>query len=88
MTGATYRQLDYWWRNGYFGGDTGEGLGSGRQRVWTGREQRIAELMVRLGRAGIEKASVAARIARDGVDGNVRSVTTEDGIAIAWRRIV
>lgn len=88
LTGASYRQLDYWWRAGWLAPrEAAESpppdRGSGYPRHWTGREQQIAALMVRLTHTGIA-ASVAARMARDAVDNGARRVTTEDGITISW----
>lgn len=87
LTGATYRQLDYWWRTGLFrkpeDPERPPNTGSGRPRAWTGREQQIAALMVRLIHTGIAP-SLAARMARDSVDNGARRVTTEDGITISW----
>jgi hypothetical protein len=70
-SGATYRQLDYWWTRGYFAEDGRppwkyEG-GSGIYRDWTIRECAIAALIVRLGKFGMKPAP-AALIARRVVD--------------------
>lgn len=97
VTGATYRQIDYWTRCGYFekaDGDepdvlngTGKGParkpGSGQRRTWTGREQRIAHIMVALSRVGIVGA-LAADLARDSVDQGVHEFRTEDGVVVKW----
>jgi len=47
MTGASYRQLDYWARSGRIPGQpSGAGTGSGRLRVWTtGDVERVVVLM-------------------------------------------
>lgn len=88
LTGATYRQLDYWTRKGWLAPTDHEAAapGSGYPRHWTGREQQIAHLMVRLSHVGII-GDRAARIARDGVDHGVHRITTEDGITIAWSAV-
>jgi hypothetical protein len=80
-TGATYRQLDYWTRAcNYLHASS---PGSGHARVWTEREYRVAALMVRLLRAGIE-LGVAAKVARHAVESNTVGTTTPEGIAITW----
>lgn len=92
-TGATYRQLDYWWRCGYFAkpgidpATASRGPGSGRNRIWTGREQRIVELMVRLSFAGITSAALSARMARDAVDSNALQISPAEGITILLRAV-
>lgn len=64
--GVTYRQLNYWYRQGYLSpiGDPPEvGGGRGTSRVFTDAEVTQLELMLGLVRAGV-KPDVAARIAR------------------------
>lgn len=60
--GLTYRQLDYWTRKGYIHA-TASNPGSGHYRTWPEAEQRIAERMARLIKAGfrVDAAAVAAR---------------------------
>lgn len=86
-TGATYRQLDYWTRRGWFSPpghpEDRQAVGSGKARKWTERERQIASLIVRLTRSGVN-VTTAARIARDAVDLYVNRVQTEDGIVISW----
>lgn len=90
-SGATFRQLDYWWRRGYFtsAGPVPRGPvapGSGYSRGWTERELTIASLIVRMSAAGIEVAH-AAEFARDAVDAGRTEVTTDSGITIAWGNV-
>jgi hypothetical protein len=58
--GVTYRQLDWWARQGYV---TLPGSGSGHSRQLDDTELWVAEWMGRLTRAGLT-ARVAARVAR------------------------
>lgn len=48
MTGATYRQLDWWVRTGRIPGN-GElvNVGSGHRRTWTGEQVARVELLLR-----------------------------------------
>ena len=82
-TGATYRQLDVWVRQGHLSPDNAT-PGSGYNRTWTHRDLCIAYLMVRLIRAGL-MTNVAADWARNAIDHDVYDVETEDGISILWR---
>lgn len=73
LTGATYRQLDHWARNGYVQPDhatTRAGIpvavkgdpaapGSGNLRRWSAHEVRQVRLMVRLTNAGLTPAAAA-----------------------------
>ena len=46
MTGATYRQLDYWCRTGRIHGQpVGRGTGSGNRRRWTPEQVAEARLI-------------------------------------------
>ena len=46
LTGATYRMLDHWARQGYIPGQC-EPLGSGHRRTWTGDQlDRVRLLMM------------------------------------------
>lgn len=45
-TGATYRQLDYWWRCGYIDGAE-RVVGSGQRRQWTSAQVSRVEALVR-----------------------------------------
>lgn len=58
----TYRQLDYWTRVGYLNA-TMPAPGSGHVRTWSDEELTVAQLVARLGRAGIP-AGRAAELAR------------------------
>lgn len=64
IDGASYRQLDYWIRQGYL---RVEAAGSGVWRTWPAEEIEVARVMARLTRVGIPPA-VAERIARNGPD--------------------
>ena len=59
---VSYRQLDYWARQGYLQ-PLGEGHGPGSQRSWPDSELQIAVLMRRLIDAGLTVAR-AAEVAR------------------------
>lgn len=57
MTGATYRQIDYWCRTGLIPGHR-ESVGSGRRRRFTEadvRRARLVALASRLSNAPLEK---------------------------------
>lgn len=45
MTGATYRQLDYWCRTGLIPGQAGVVPGSGGRRLWTMTDVARARLV-------------------------------------------
>lgn len=84
---ATYRQLDYWVRQGWLHPDVAhDQSGAGYARQWTPVERDVASLMVRLIESGILTA-VAARIATDAVRHQVSSFSTEWGVTISWRPI-
>lgn len=64
--GVTYRQLDYWFRQGYLSPDGSApevGSGRGTSRVYTTAEVAQLELMLGLVRAGV-KPDIAAQVAR------------------------
>lgn len=61
LTGATFRQVDYWTRNGWIGPTIAAGVGSGWPRVWSLDDLVHVAAMVELCRCGIYP-SVAARI--------------------------
>lgn len=75
LTGATYRQLDYWTRKGYI---RVEGKGSGRQREWPSREVKIASLIKLLSDGGFE-IDVAAGIARKFISAREKLILLESG---------
>lgn len=51
MTGATYRQLDYWARTGRIPGqDPGASTGSGHARAWTVQQVERARALVEASR--------------------------------------
>ena len=62
--GVSYRNLDYWTRQGWLRPENGATPGSGRSREWPESELEIARRMARLTAAGIT-ASVAAEFARE-----------------------
>lgn len=62
IDGVTYRQLDYWIRQGYL---RVAAEGSGSCRTWPAAEVRVARIMARLVAAGVRPAA-AERIARGG----------------------
>lgn len=45
ITGATYRQLDYWCRSGLIPGQAGVAPGSGARRRWTAADVQRARLV-------------------------------------------
>jgi hypothetical protein len=61
VTGATFRQLDFWTRKGWLRPDGG--VGTGYSRDFGGDEIRVAKVMARLVNAGVspEAAHRAAR---------------------------
>ena len=47
MTGATYRQVDYWARQGMIPGQSpGSATGSGHARAWSGDQVRRVRLLL------------------------------------------
>lgn len=61
MSGATYRQLDYWAHRGWIAGQEGE-QGSGYQRMWTEAQLMQAEALVqasKVSRAGLPALAAA-----------------------------
>ncbi len=64
QTGVTYRQLDYWTRQGYIhAAARSRHSRQGVPRIWSPVELAVAETMGRLVAAGITPAT-AARVAR------------------------
>lgn len=65
LTGATYRQLDYWIRNGILGKHLAS-LGSGRRRTFTDVDVEIVAALVRLAALGCrgDWLSAAAAVIR------------------------
>lgn len=79
MTGATYRQLDYWVRCGLIPNDTAQGSGS--QRTFTVDELETVYFAVGLRRAGFTmRASLL--IAGDLVDGSAYDVTVSTVVRV------
>lgn len=54
LTGMTYRQLDYWVRNGVFTAE-GEGMGSGSRRTYDASVIPKIKVLVRVARAFASK---------------------------------
>lgn len=85
FTGATYRQLHYWVRNGWLLPNREPSkkgsLGSGVPRVWPDDELRIAAYMSRLVNAGLEPA-IAAQAARDIVASRYPTVRIAPNVTI------
>lgn len=79
-TGITYRQLDYWTRNGWLRA-VEDAPGSGGRREWRPGEKRVAALMLRLISAGFVPEA-AHKIARsEGV------IELAPGVRVrVWRR--
>ena len=84
MTGATYRQIDYWTRNGYVtpaAATTQHATpqsvadparpGSGRVRSWDDVEVAVIAVMVALTRWGLAPAAAATAARRIVLDGTV-----------------
>jgi hypothetical protein len=69
QTGLTYRQLDYWCRQGwlqpeaYSRGNAKPGYGPGWDRRWSQAELDVAQMMARLVALGVtaQRAAVVAR---------------------------
>jgi DNA-binding transcriptional MerR regulator len=80
-TGASYRQVDYWSKQGYL---RPENLrpGSGKHRRWPRLEYDVLRVMVQLVRNGMEPAA-AASIARDAVNSGDKRVDLGGGIVIS-----
>ena len=65
-SGVTYRQLDYWARQGWLLPETRDGgTGPGYHRRWPEPERRVAALMSRLVASGLTPTA-AAPVARAG----------------------
>lgn len=77
--GVTYRQLDYWLRQGLLDGPTG--TGTGRGRAWTCDAANRAVLMAALVRAGFTHAA-AGRLASHATG----EVALGDGLTLTIRR--
>ena len=71
--GISYRQLDFWVRQGYL--KPTHGGGSGVPREWPEEEVRVAEAMARLVAAGFRPA-VAAKVARGEVELDVKALVS------------
>lgn len=78
IDGLSYRQLDYWCREGYLRPE--DCTGSGTWRKWPDEEIRVAQVMARLAAVGIPPA-VGVKVAREGGDlgGGVSVVLAEIG---------
>jgi DNA-binding transcriptional MerR regulator len=77
LTGATYRQLDYWSRDGRILRPFASGRGTGRPREWPAEDVEVARCITVLTRAGFA-LDVAARVARErDEDGRARVQLSE-----------
>ena len=65
MTGATYRQLDYWARCGNLPDAPRGGPGSGRARRYTDDDVAVVRLLVALPRAGVDVTQLGHAIRTD-----------------------
>jgi hypothetical protein len=82
-TGATYRRLDYWVRQGYLS-PTDAAPGSGYARAWTPRDLIVVKVMLRLTSVGLPVASAASWAAACADDG-LTTVTVND-VTITWEK--
>jgi DNA-binding transcriptional MerR regulator len=80
-TGVSYRQLDYWCRQGYLR-PTDATPGYGTARVWPAAERDVALLITRLQSVGVE-LSTAARIARSMADSDTDRAELGGGVFIS-----
>jgi len=60
LSGASYRQLDYWTRTGVVVPSTAEAHGSGTQRRWSVDQVRVLTLLVRLSGRGCQSEALRA----------------------------
>lgn len=80
LPGISYRQLDYWCRQGYLKAATG---GTGQRRTWSSAELSIAQRMALLVRAGMVAES-AAQVARDTITAGIDTVTLLPGLHLTF----
>jgi len=80
--GVTYRQLDWWTRQGYL--HAREETGSGYSRSYTESEKNVARLMGRLVRVGFS-AGFAGKVARAFLEGDRESKVVDLGEGIKIR---
>lgn len=79
--GISYRELDHWVTQGWIasttlnGGEDRRNPGTGKVRVWVGREVSVARIFANLVHAGM-KPRFAGRIAEGLVDGEVVELAT------------
>jgi hypothetical protein len=79
-TGATYRMVDYWTRQGVL---SPVSSGSGHRRTWTERDRLLAALIVKFRGAGFAM-SAAVSLATEAVDNPYRMTLTRNGVQIMW----
>lgn len=83
--GVSFRQLDYWIRQGYLHTAPNEKTGSGYLRQMEDSEVKIAHYMVRLVNAGLT-VNTAALCARRFVVEGTRETTLPGGVVIKVRK--
>jgi DNA-binding transcriptional MerR regulator len=80
LTGATYRQIDWWCRAGYL---SAKGQGSGTVRRWTARDWRMAYLIVRFLDAGFTLGAAHDLAVRS--ERGEWTCETPSGVRIEWK---
>lgn len=87
VTGASYRQLDYWSRTDVLRAAR-EARGSGTQRRYTPLQARVARVLLVLARLGAQHAvlrEVAATLCDDGPEWEAPAVITARGVVLPAR---
>lgn len=80
-TGATYRQVDYWSKQGYLRPEELK-TGSGKHRRWPRQELDILRVMVQLNQIGLDPGR-AAKYARDAIESGDKRIDLGGGIVIS-----
>lgn len=80
-TGLTYRQIDYWCRQGYLR-PLEATPGSGKARVWLSTERDVALLINRLLGVGVE-LQAAVQVARSVAESDTKRVDLGEGVVIS-----
>lgn len=78
--GVSYRQLDYWCRQGYL---RVPGNGTGNRRQWSATELQVAERMAKLVKVGFT-VPAAAEIARQTVNADAAMITLTPGVHLVF----
>lgn len=86
LTGASYRQVDYWTRTTPVLQHHASG-GSGSRRRWTDDEVRRVDLIVRLRKTNVDLDTARASASGTVGDPVVVSVTTGVSLIVEWRTI-